>query len=397
MRNFKINTGLFCIIILSFYALRLVCSDFMEDVFLIYLIPTFWVIVFIYLKSKNPFENRLNLKKTNEANISIIIIIAFYVLLNFALGLLLSYSKNPYNPQAPLYLWEYVVFAFFQEYVRFLMISKNKNNPVKIIFITIMFIFISIQPAYFTNSFQSQQTIEYVVNVIIPIILENIVFTYFVRMYSSGYILSTVYRMSLGLYTISTPVCPNLRAHSVVLLRIMLIIIIFFKTAVTDTTAYSKKIDTKKLGLKNHQKVNKKKDHVFYAVVFSLSFLTVLFVSGITGYFPTAIASGSMYNSINIGDVVIVKKLTDYEAASTLVMGNVLVYQSKTVLVVHRIVEIGRNSVTNDIYYVTKGDNNTKADPVKVYSNQVIGIARYRMPYVGYPSILAKKFMTIIS
>ena len=232
---------------------------------------------------------------------------------------------------------------------------------------------------------------------LIPIILENLVFAYFAKMYDSGYVLSTVYILGMSFYTYTTPVYPNLRPDSVLLLRIMLVMIIFFKTAITDTIARPQKIETDEPQIKFKKKVRQKKDHVFYATILSFSLITVLFVSGVTGYFPISITSGSMYDSIDIGDVVVVEKLDSEKAASTLELGDVLVYKLDSIFVVHRIVKIGRSNVNNELYYVTKGDNNAKADAAKVSLNQVVGVTRYRMPYIGYPSIIARKLLATIS
>lgn len=73
------------------------------------------------------------------------------------------------------------------------------------------------------------------------------------------------------------------------------------------------------------------------------------------GYGIGVVVSGSMEPDLSINDVVIVKKTDDY------VVGDVVVYQARNILVVHKIISV------EDDYVITKGTANDVDDgPVKI-------------------------------
>lgn len=76
------------------------------------------------------------------------------------------------------------------------------------------------------------------------------------------------------------------------------------------------------------------------------------------GYGTAVVVSNSMYPYLEINDLIIVKKTNDYE------VGDVVVYDEGTVLVVHRIVEI------DDQMFIAKGDANDSND--RAYSVNLI-------------------------
>lgn len=83
------------------------------------------------------------------------------------------------------------------------------------------------------------------------------------------------------------------------------------------------------------------------------------------GYGVGVVVSGSMEPFLSIDDVIIVKERDTYE------VGELVVYQSKGVLVVHEIIRFEGD------YVITKGSaNNTEDDPVPIdnLKGEVVGI-----------------------
>ena len=82
------------------------------------------------------------------------------------------------------------------------------------------------------------------------------------------------------------------------------------------------------------------------------------------------VMSGSMEPTLSKGDLIFVRK------AEELHTGDIVVYQSDNMLVVHRIITLYGDTV------VTQGDaNNAADDPIDV--SQVKGVVRFHVPYVG--------------
>jgi len=88
------------------------------------------------------------------------------------------------------------------------------------------------------------------------------------------------------------------------------------------------------------------------------------------GYGGAVVLSGSMEPAISVDELIIVK------AEDTYKVGDVVVYQSGRVSVVHRIVQMDGETVT------TRGDANN-ADDAPVLLSQVKGRVVAHIPYVG--------------
>lgn len=75
------------------------------------------------------------------------------------------------------------------------------------------------------------------------------------------------------------------------------------------------------------------------------------------GYGAAVVLSGSMEPELSVDDLLIIKKLPEYKA------GDIIVYQTQTNLVVHRIIALDGNMVQ------TQGDaNNAPDEPVSTSS-----------------------------
>lgn len=89
------------------------------------------------------------------------------------------------------------------------------------------------------------------------------------------------------------------------------------------------------------------------------------------GYGASVVLSGSMEPELSVGDLLIVKAAEDYEP------GDIVVYQTGRMAVVHRILEIGEE------FAVTKGDANTAPDePIALTA--IKGSVIRVIPLVGY-------------
>ena len=83
------------------------------------------------------------------------------------------------------------------------------------------------------------------------------------------------------------------------------------------------------------------------------------------------VQSGSMEPALSIGDLLFVTQQGDYS------VGDVVVYQSENILVVHRIVSISNDTV------ITKGDANNAAD-APFSAQNIKGKVVVSIPVLGY-------------
>ena len=67
--------------------------------------------------------------------------------------------------------------------------------------------------------------------------------------------------------------------------------------------------------------------------------------------------------------------------------GTILYFSKDGSLIVHRIVSITQQE-DGKYEFKTKGDNNNTNDNWVVTEKEVIGVGKFMVPYIGYPSVL---------
>ncbi|MBL7118137.1 MAG: signal peptidase I [Candidatus Syntrophoarchaeum sp.] len=144
--------------------------------------------------------------------------------------------------------------------------------------------------------------------------------------------------------------------------------------------------------------------------------ISVAYASTGTWRIGFAVESGSMEPNMLVGDLIFVQaphrtNVTTYEEGEMLDYesfhnyGNVVIYRpngfSSVTPIIHRAMywvekgeEMPGGKPAPHAGYITKGDNNQHPDqpgyePVK--PEWVIAVARARVPYLGYPSLILKK------
>ena len=96
---------------------------------------------------------------------------------------------------------------------------------------------------------------------------------------------------------------------------------------------------------------------------------------------PVAIATGSMENTLMVGDVAILKKCT----AEDIEIGDIIQYQKDNFTVIHRV--ISKYYEDGKCYLITKGDNNPVADFNPVEENQIIAKQLFSVRFLGLPAV----------
>ena len=100
-------------------------------------------------------------------------------------------------------------------------------------------------------------------------------------------------------------------------------------------------------------------------------------IADFMGYKPFIVMSGSMETTINIGDLVIVKKVN----SSSIHTGDIIAFKNGNIVISHRAKEVINDS---GIYkFKTKGDNNNVADDFIVNSDAIEGIFVNKIPGLG--------------
>jgi signal peptidase len=265
-----------------------------------------------------------------------------------------------------------------EELSRYIILTKGKKNNLIIILSIILFtIFDTIISVNLYDITNKLGIFEFIVLIFLPSISKNILLTFVSN--KAGYKPCILYRAVLELIIYIVPIYANLGDYFDSILKIVFPLILLLKLSIT-------------FKMKEKQDIRKKRTIPKVVLILLLISLATM-VSLVSGYFKyhlLVIASGSMEPYIEIGDSVLVEKL-DQDELSEIKEHDILVYQYDNKIIVHRVVKVTRNG--NKYMYQTKGDNNSEEDNWLVYENQIIGIVKFRIKYIGYPSVLLNNYL----
>lgn len=343
--------------------------------------PLFYITTFIILLFLSNSDNKQRVKaKTNKYQLLFIIVITYLIIYVFA-GLFLGYVKSIYSHSLLgiiKNIWNYIIPIVFIELIRNIVIRNSGNNKLIFILISLLFTLIDIDLFNIINITNKKEIFKLTFSTIIPTVVENFTLTYITM--TSGYIANLIYLLPQELTNIILPIFPDLDWYFSSLFGILLPTICFIVI---------KYLDDRIEAIKPKSRLKKEKP-IRLIIFISPLILFALFVAGIFKYKPTAIVSNSMYPIYQRGDVVIIEKVNT-KNIKNLKKYDIIEYKLKNIIVSHRIIHIEKHN-DGSISYITKGDNNNTADNEKVSSNQIIGIVKFRIPKVGYPSVWLNDF-----
>ena len=306
---------------------------------------------------------------------TIIILIAFF-LLYYLSGILIGFARNTnyftINSFRNIIL-PIIFYIFIKEFLRYQLLMKSSESKTLIIITCIFFIIIDNVVPFSAHSISfNKDTFLLIALTLLPSISENILCSYLGL--NLGYKPGIVYLLIMNLYKYLLPIIPNPNEYLYSLIFLIFPLIVLIKI-----NNWFKKDRTEDIALKNYSQ--SKKELLFFIPLTIFICALIYVVSGYFRYYAIAVASGSMEPKISKGDVVIVDK--NYNEIN---IGDVLAYKHDGKVIVHRIYRVIKN---NDEYFIyTKGDANNSYDKYKVTKDMFIGIVKFKIPLIGYPTVL---------
>lgn len=343
--------------------------------------PLFYIITFIIsILLSNADHNQRIKAKVNKYQTMFILIIS-YLIIYVLLGLFLGYVKSIYSHAFLGILkniWDYIIPIIFIELIRNILVRNSCNSKIVFLIIVLLFTLIDIDLFNIISLTNKAEIFKSAFSIILPAVIKNLSLTYISK--TSGYTTNLIYLLPQKLTNIILPIFPDLDWYFISLLGILLPVFAFI---------IIKHLDDKIESSKSKSRIKKEKP-IRIIILITPLIIFCLFVAGIFKYKPTAIVSNSMHPIFDRGDVVIVEKL-DRKKRKNLKKYDIIEYKLNNIIVAHRIIHIEKHN-DGSILYITKGDNNNTADNEKVSSNQIIGIVKFRIPKVGYPSVWLNDF-----
>ena len=322
-----------------------------------------------------------NNKRLNRiVNFDVFMSSMIFLILYYLFGIIIGYAES--NNYLTLYgltvfIIPTILKIVFKEHLRKLILTKSENNKFLIIYTVLLFIMIDILPALSMLKMSNMHDVFiFIALVLLPSITFNISATY-INM-KVGYMPVIIYLLIFSLYQYIVPIVPNPSEYLKAIIDFVLPILILFKVRkiVNKYSDEDKEIDR-----------NYKKSAIILLIIpIILTIIIIYFVSGYFKYYALAIASGSMHPVFDRGSVVITEQVNDkYDNYSKLKEGEIIVYRTEKIIVVHRLIRIV--NVGAEIFYYTKGDANKKEDDYLIKKENIIGIVKFTIPYMGYPTV----------
>ncbi len=349
---------------------------------LIFNIDNFYVIsaillVFVFITKLLVGYEKTRTRFLRDILMVIFIYIMVYILLTYLSGIFVGFLRTGYNLSILGILkniMPFIIAIAVTEVLRYMIVKKSTGNLWLIVLTTITLTAVDLLFIYnIYNIVDAKDIVNIVALSIVPTISKNILLTYIALNF--GYGPNIFYRYLLELYVFIVPIFPDFNEYIQAVLLFIVPIVIMALIAKT----YGEKLKKKESTLKKRHFSN-----IASFVIIIIMILNVCLVSGMFRYYALSIGSGSMEPTIYKGDVVVVRKY-DQEEMKDIKVGDVLIFEMYNKIVVHRVEEI--NKTGEEYSFITKGDNNDELDNWIVLEENVIGVAKFTIKYIGLPTI----------
>ena len=313
-------------------------------------------------------------KKEKDILKSLIIYLLVFFILSYLAGLFIGFNTTIYSfglTNLVNNIGPTAILIIFSEILRYQFVKKTNGDKKVVILSAIIFTLLDVGIAftYYDLHVQSQ-LYEFMGLIVLCGIAKNILFTVMALKYD--YIIPITYRLVMELYEFIIPIIPGFGPYVKSVLMIIYPVILTFVL-----------YDGDKIKIKQ-KPVDMEKYKVPFIVITIVLLIIVGLNSGFFKYQSLVIGSDSMKKYISKGDVVLIRKMSKEEQFE-LKKGDVLAFNNGSKIIVHRIYKIIKKK--DDIYFITKGDNNNQADQGVVEPGSVVGKAILRIKKVGLPSI----------
>ena len=321
----------------------------------------------------NGFEKD-NYRYKKDVLLNIIIFLLMYYFITYFLGLFSGFVKSSYSLSFINIIkntFPVIALILISELMRYVLFNKTKRNLPCLIIGCLLFVMVDVNTMVHIYDVKTALGItKMICLVVFPSITKNIFLTYLTM--KVGYKNGIIYRLITELSTYLLPIFPDFGEYINVLLKTVLPIAIMARLNNMFNYYSVRKIKDSRY---NNRKL------VLYSFITFALLTIVLLTSGLFTYQALTIGSGSMSPAIEKGDVIVLKSMKNEEARK-IKKGDVLV---------HRVIKKSNNGET--ISFKTKGDYNNAKDSWTVKQEDVIGIVKFRIRWVGMPTVALNELL----
>lgn len=334
------------------------------------------VIAFITILLLGFRRDKLTNTKKSILGMTITEVLIFFAI-SFGLGIVTGFLKNSYaldfisickNIFIP------IVYLIGIEIFRYTLLNANGDKKIIVyattILITILELSMNLSGVYmydFETIFKTTSAI------IIPTIIKNATLSYLVI--HGGLKPVLFYRLIMDTYSYILPIVPDLGDYINSVIGILLPTFIYMNTAriVEEDSKEETEEDKRRSGFRISD------IPMFIVIILLVGLISGRFMFGLIG-----IGSESMTPTIDKGDAVLYKQVKEDQ----LEVGDILVFNSGSKIIIHRLVEIKKDG--DKTYYITKGDANNGNDSLNLTIDNIKGKVLFKIKYIAYPSLFLK-------
>jgi signal peptidase len=318
--------------------------------------------------------------KTNTEVLQFSVIIAiFQIVLAVFFGFFQGFGKNAaiWTPTTIAIYLPYLLIPFLATELSRTYLAKNATKRkaiLNLMLISLFYTFIITSTSTYTSLTTPLAISEFLIKTFIPTLASSLLASYLALL--GGFPANFVYMAIPTFFAWFSPILPNPSWEVQSLITVAAASLGFITLDATIKSPLTKRI---------HRTLKKEKSQFPYWTAIALIGLIAVWSStGLLGFTPTIIASGSMQPTINPGDISFVMSTP----AATIKVGDIIQYGTSDAPIIHRVIDISTRGGT--IWFVTQGDANNAPDTNPVSENQVIGKVVLTIPKLGWVSIALK-------
>lgn len=353
--------------------LILVINSFIYNILIGLIMSLFMAFVLLIFKLIFGFE-KSKYRVTKNIILDTIIYVLVFLIIYYLFGIIIGFAKvGNYFTLAGIrdYIAPIITLVIIREVLRYNLLKKSENSKMLIYLSVVVFIMLDITNSIYYGIFNDTMHIfKFIALIVLPSISYNIYATY-VNI-KAGYLPVIIYSLVIYLYAYIIPIIPNANEYLTSIVNFLLPIVLTLKVYSTVKNENDEYLS------RNYNK----KGYLGIIVSAIIVMVLVYFSSGYFSYSAVAIATGSMSPAIDRGDIVIVHKTEDYDNIN---VGDVIVYNYHNVIVVHRLAN--KIKIDNEYYFYSKGDANKEVDNYIIEQDMIVGLVKYRIPYLGMPTV----------
>lgn len=308
---------------------------------------------------------------SRKVTILYIIFAIIYLIGFYALGLYFGYYKATFQFGTWTLINRIIPTAAIiiaSEIIRKVLLAQNTKYTSLLTFIAMVMVDLVVYVDIY-SVLNYDKVVEVIGFTLFASIACNLLYNYTANRY--GIMGNIIYRLITVLYIFILPIVPNVFIFFRSILRMLYPYVIY------QILEYTFGKTVKAVPMQD------KKTSVISKVIFgTITILLAMLISCQFSYGILVVASGSMSGAINIGDAVVYQA---YDGKQNIALGDVLIFDKDGTRTVHRVIDM--KNVNGEQRYITKGDANQQQDTGYITNENIIGITKFRIAYIGYPSV----------